>query len=78
MTSWPVSVVLTSLQVIAVVILEFLLEWQGVEFTSQGKLAVNFFLADIEVFDVEEAWYVSTDSIFKIHYILTDMLDGVV
>lgn len=54
-TSWSVSVVLTTLQVSAVVILEFLLEWQSVEFTSQGKLAVNFFLADIEVFDVEEA-----------------------
>lgn len=55
MTSGSVSIVLTTLQVIAVVVLEFLLEWQGVEFPSQGKLAVHFFLADVEVFDVEEA-----------------------
>ena len=55
MTSGSVSIVLTTLQVIAVVVLEFLLEWQGVEFPSQGKLAVDFFLADVEILDVEEA-----------------------
>lgn len=55
MTSWSVSIVLTTFQIIAVVILEFLLEWQGVEFASQGKLAVDFFLANVEVLDVEEA-----------------------
>lgn len=58
-TSWSVSIVLTTLQIIAVVILEFFLEWQGVEFASQGKLAVDFFLANIEVLDVEEACYMS-------------------
>lgn len=55
MPSWSVSIVLTTLQVITVVILEFLVEWQSIEFAPQGKLAVDFFLADVEVFDVEEA-----------------------
>lgn len=55
MPSWSVSIVLTTLQVIAVVILEFLVEWQSIEFASKGKLAVDFFLADVEVFDIEEA-----------------------
>lgn len=59
MTSWSVSIVLTTFQIITVVILEFLLEWQGVEFASQGKLAVDFFLANVEVLDVEEACYMS-------------------
>lgn len=65
MTSGSVSIVLTTLQVIAVVVLEFLLEWQGVEFPSQGKLAVHFFLADVEVFDVEEACYMSNAAMCK-------------
>ena len=66
MTSWSISIVLTTLQVIAVVILEFLLEWQGVEFASQGKLAVDFFLADVEVLDVEKSCYMSIGPICKI------------
>ena len=66
MTSGSVSIVLTTLQVIAVVVLEFLLEWQGVEFPSQGKLAVHFFLADVEVFDVEEACYMSVGTMRRV------------
>ena len=66
MTSWSVSIVLTTLQIVAVVILEFLLEWQGVEFASQSKLAVDFFLTDVEVFNVEEACYMSSAPMRKI------------
>lgn len=63
--SWSVSIVLATLQIIAVMILEFLLEWQSVECTPQGKLAIDLFLGDVEVFDVEEAYYMSTGLIFK-------------
>lgn len=65
MTSWSVSVVLASLQIIAVVILEFLLEWQSIERASQGELAIDLFLADVEVLHVEETCYMSTNLIFK-------------
>lgn len=64
-TSWSVPIVLAPLQIIAVVILELLLEWQSIECTSQGKLAIDLFLGDVEVLDVEEACYMSTGFIFK-------------
>ena len=80
MTSWSVSIVLTTPQIIAVVILEFLLEWQSVEFASQGKLAVDFFLADVEVFHVEEACYMSVSTMRKVLacFVLTNMSNGMV
>ena len=64
-TSWSVSVVLTTLQIIAVVILEFLLEWQSVECASQGKLTIDLFLADIKVLHVEETCYISIGLILQ-------------
>jgi hypothetical protein len=64
-TSWSVSVVLTTLQILAVVILELLLEWQSVECASQGELAIDLFLADIEVLHIEETCYISIGFIQK-------------
>jgi hypothetical protein len=55
MSSWTVPIVLASLEIVRVVVLEFLLERECIEFTTERKLAVNLFLADVEVFDVEEA-----------------------
>jgi hypothetical protein len=56
MSGWTVPIVLASLEIVRVVVLEFLLDGQCVEFTTEGELAIDFFLTDVEIFDVEEAW----------------------
>jgi hypothetical protein len=55
MSGGTVPVVFASLEIVRVVVLEFLLEWERVEFAAKGKLPVDFFLADVEVLDIEEA-----------------------
>jgi hypothetical protein len=57
MSSWTVAVILASLKIVGVVVLEFLLERKRVELAAKSKLAVNFILTDVEVLDVEEAWF---------------------
>lgn len=55
MASRAVAVVVTGHEVIAVVILELLLQGKVVERSSKSKLPVNFLLGDVEVLDIEEA-----------------------
>lgn len=43
------------MQVLKVVVLQLLLKRQVVELAAEGKLSVDFFLADVEVLNVEEA-----------------------
>jgi hypothetical protein len=50
-----IPVIFTSDEVVAVMILQLLLQWKIVELSSQSKLPVNFFLADVEVLHIEEA-----------------------
>jgi hypothetical protein len=42
-------------QVLKVVVLQLLLKRQIVKFVAKSKLSIDFFLADVEVLDVEEA-----------------------
>jgi hypothetical protein len=42
-------------QVLKVVVLQLLLKRQIVKFAAKSKLSIDFFLADVEVLDVEEA-----------------------
>jgi hypothetical protein len=42
-------------QVLEVVVLQLLLKRQVIELATQSKLSIDFFLADAEVPDVEEA-----------------------
>ena len=57
------------MQVLEVVVLELLLKWQVVELATQSKLAIDFFLADTEVFDIEE-----TDVLRRICQLLCELL----
>ena len=43
------------MQVLKVVVLQLLLKRQVVELAAKSKLSIDFFLADVEVLDVEEA-----------------------
>ena len=43
------------MQVLKVVVLQLFLKRQVVEFAAKSKLSIDFFLADVEVLDVEEA-----------------------
>lgn len=54
-TGWPVSIVLAVLQVRNVMVLELLLQRQGVELAAKRKLSVDLFPAYAKVLDVEEA-----------------------
>jgi hypothetical protein len=42
-------------QVLKVVVLQLLLKRQFVELAAKSKLSIDFFLADVEVLDIEEA-----------------------
>jgi hypothetical protein len=42
-------------QVLEVVVLQLLLKRQVIELAAQSELSVDFFLADAEVLDIEEA-----------------------
>jgi len=53
--SRAVAVVLAVVQVLEVVVLEFLLQRQIVELPSESELSVDFFLTDTEVLHIEEA-----------------------
>lgn len=55
-TGWPVSIILAIDKVICIVVLELLLKRQRIEFATQGKLAIDFILADIEVLHIEESY----------------------
>lgn len=55
MTSRAVAIVVTTDKVIAAVILELLLDGQGVELSSKSELPINLLLADIEVLHVKES-----------------------
>jgi hypothetical protein len=54
-SSRAVAVVLAIVQVLEVVVLQLLLQRQVVELAAQSELSIDFFLADAEVLDVEEA-----------------------
>lgn len=43
------------MQVLKIVVLQLLLKRQIVELAAKSKLSIDFFLADVEVLDVEEA-----------------------
>lgn len=51
---WSISIVLALGKVICIVVFEFFLEREGVELATKRELMVDFFLADVEVLDVEE------------------------
>lgn len=50
-----VAVILAVVQILEVVVLQLLLQWQVVEFATQSKLAIDFFLANTELLDIKEA-----------------------
>jgi hypothetical protein len=54
-TSRTVSVVIARFESFDVVVLEPFLQWEVVKLTAQSKLAVYFFLTNVEVVDVEES-----------------------
>jgi hypothetical protein len=54
----PVPVILAPVQITRAVVLEFLLEGQGVELAAQCELVVDLFLTNVKVLDVEEALYI--------------------
>lgn len=55
MASRTIAIVVAANEVVAAVILEFLLNWQAVELSSEGELPVNLLLGDVEVLHIEEA-----------------------
>lgn len=52
--SRAVAIILSIVQILKVVELQLLLERQVVELPAQSELAVDFFLADTKVLDIEE------------------------
>ena len=61
-SSRTVPIVLAIVQVLKVVVLQLLLKRQVVEFAAKSELSIDFFLADVEVFNVEEANMLSSVS----------------
>ena len=57
------------MQVLEVVVLQLLFKRQFVELAAKSKLSVNFFLADVEVLDVEEA-----DMLSSVGELLSELL----
>lgn len=55
MTSRTVAIVVAANEVVAAMILEFLLNGQAVELSSEGELSINLLLGDVEVLHIEEA-----------------------
>lgn len=55
MTSRSIPVIFTLYEVIRIVIFEFLLKWKRIEFTTKSKLAIDLFLADVKILDIEES-----------------------
>lgn len=52
--SWTVTIIVTTDEVVAAVILEFLLDGQVIKLSSEGKLPINLLLGDVEVLHIEE------------------------
>ena len=50
------------MQVLKIVVLQLLLKRQVVELAAKSKLPIDFFLADVEIFNVEEANMLSSVS----------------
>ena len=57
------------MQVLKVVVLQLLLKRQVVELAAKSKLSIDFFLADVEVLDVEEA-----DMLRSVSQLLSELL----
>jgi hypothetical protein len=55
-SSWSVSIVLASREVIGIVELQLFLKWKSIKFASKSKLAVHLFLGDAEILHVEKAY----------------------
>ena len=53
-TGGPVPIIFATLKILKIVIFQLLIQLKIVEFTTQGKLLVDFLLADVEVLDIEE------------------------
>lgn len=51
----PVTVVLPASEIDLAVELQFLLKGELVKLAAERELAIHFFLADVEIFNVEEA-----------------------
>jgi hypothetical protein len=47
------------LEILDVVVLQFLIEWQREKLTGQGKLFIYFVLADVKVLYTEEAFEIT-------------------
>jgi hypothetical protein len=54
--SWSVPIVFAAHKVIGIVEFELFFEWQGIELASKGKLVIYFFLADVEILHIKEAY----------------------
>lgn len=54
MPSRPVAIVLSTLEVVLVVIPELFLQGKSIKLSAEGKLPVNLSLANVEVLHVEE------------------------
>lgn len=54
MTGWSITVILPLNKVIRIVEFQLFFEWQSIKLATEGKLAIDFFLADVEVLDIEE------------------------
>jgi len=54
-TSRSITVVIPRFEIFDVVVLELFFQREVIELASQCELAVYFFLADVEVVDIEEA-----------------------
>lgn len=52
--SRTVAVVFAAFEIFEIVVFEFFFEGEVVELAAEGELAIDFFLGDVEVFDVEE------------------------
>ena len=53
-TSWSIPIVLSTFQVVRIVVLHLLLKREIIEFTSKSELPIDFLLANVEIPDVEE------------------------
>ena len=76
-SGWSVAVVLATIKISAVVELELFFKRKSIELPTQSKLAIDFFLADVEVLYVEEACNGYKRRPEGSGGLLTDMSDGV-
>lgn len=56
MSSRSIPIVLSSGQVICIVIFKFLFKRKTIKLSTESELRVNLFLADVEVFHVKETY----------------------